>query len=114
MYHHFVTGTLITYKHITLQRYYLKRGGVNLPYLQEVLLLELNDQNEKIMISSPYRSPSQNSEQFGSFLKFFEHLQSDINAHKSSVSVILGEFNIDHPPGGLVTLTQQRLKSFFH
>ena len=63
----------------------VKRGGVciyykeslpvrviNLPYLQEALLLELNDQNKKIIISSLYRSPSQNSEEFGSFLTNFE------------------------------------------
>ena len=84
----------------------VKRGGVciyykeslpvrviNLPYLQEALLLELNDQNKKIIISSLYRSPSQNSEEFGSFLTNFEHLLSDINSRKPSVSVILGDFN---------------------
>ena len=84
----------------------VKRGGVciyhkeslpvrviNLPYLQEALLLELNDQNKKIIISSLYRSPSQNSEEFESFLTNFEHLLSDINARKPSVSVILGDFN---------------------
>ena len=84
----------------------VKRGGVciyykeslpvrviNLPYLQEALLLELNDQNKKIIISSLYRSSSQNSEEFESFLTNFEHLLSDINARKPSVSVILGDFN---------------------
>ena len=84
----------------------VKRGGVciyykeslpvrviNLPYLQEALLLELNDQNKKIIISSLYRSPSQNSEEFESYLTNFEHLLSDINARKPSVSVILGDFN---------------------
>ena len=84
----------------------VKRGGVciyykeslpvrviNLPYLQEALLLELNDQNKKIIISSLYRSSSQNSEEFESFLTNFEHLLSDIEARKSSVSVILGDFN---------------------
>ena len=64
----------------------------NLPYLQEALILELNDQNKKMIISSLYRSPSQNSEEFGSFLTDFEHLLSDINARKP-VSVILGDFN---------------------
>ena len=67
---------------------------INLPYLQEALLLELNDQNKKIIISSLYRSPSQNSEEFESFLTNFEHLLSDINARKPSVSVILGDFNV--------------------
>ena len=85
----------------------VKRGGVciyykeslpvrviNLPYLQEALLLELNDQNKKIYISSLYGSPSQNSEEFESFLTNFEHLLSNINARKPSVSVILGDFNV--------------------
>ena len=84
----------------------VKRGGIciyyreslpvrviNLPYLQEALRLELNDQNKKIIISSLYRSPSQNSEELESFLTNFEHLLSDINARKPSVSVILGDFN---------------------
>ena len=84
----------------------VKRGGVciyykeslpvrviSLPYLQEALLLELNDQNKKIIISSLYRSPSQNSEEFESFLTNFEHLQSDINARNPSISIILGDFN---------------------
>ena len=66
---------------------------INLPYLQEALLLELNDQNKRIIISSLYRSPSQNSEEFESFLTNFEHLLSDINALKPSFSVILGDFN---------------------
>ena len=66
---------------------------INLPYLQEALLLELNGQNKKIIISSLYRSPSQNSEEYESFLTSFEHLLSDINAHKPPVSVILGDFN---------------------
>ena len=65
---------------------------INLPYLQEALLLELNDQNKKIIISSLYCSPSQSSEEFESFLTSFEHL-SDINSRKPSGSVILGDFN---------------------
>ena len=57
----------------------VKRGGVciyyeeslpvrviNLSWLQEALLLELNDQNKKIIMSSLYRSPSQNSKEFES------------------------------------------------
>ena len=65
-----------------------------LPYLQEALLLELNDENKKIIISSLYRSPSQNSEEFESFLTNFEQILSDINARKPPVSVILGDFNV--------------------
>ena len=84
----------------------VKRGGVciyykeslpvriiNLPYLQEALLLELNDLKIKKNISSLYRSPSQKSEKFESFLTNFEHLLSGINARKPSGSIILGDFN---------------------
>ena len=53
-------------------------------FLQEALLLKLNDQNKKIIISSLCRSPSQNSEEFESFLTNFEYLLSDINAGKPS------------------------------
>ena len=66
---------------------------INLPYLQEVLLLELNDQNKNVIISNLYHSPSQKSEEFESFLTNFEHFLSDINARNPSVSVILGNFN---------------------
>ena len=84
----------------------VKRGGVfiyykeslpvriiNLPYLEQALLLELNDESKKIIISNLYRSPSQNSKKFESFLTNFEHLLSDINACKPSFSVIFGDFN---------------------
>ena len=66
---------------------------INLPYLQEALLLELNDLKIKKNISSLYRSPSQKSEKFESFLTNFEHLLSDTNPRKPLVSVILGDFN---------------------
>ena len=62
----------------------VKRGGVciyyneslpvraiNLSYLQETLLLGLNDQNKNIMASSICRSPSQKKEEFESFNKFW-------------------------------------------
>ena len=66
---------------------------INFPHLLEALLLELNNQNKKIIILSLYRSLSQNSKEFKSFLTNFEHLLSDINSLKPSVSVILGDFN---------------------
>ena len=56
-------------------------------------IVEPSDQNKKIIMSSLYRSPSQNSEEFERFLTNFEHLLSDINVRKPSVSFILGDFN---------------------
>ena len=43
---------------------------INVPYLQEALPLELNDQNKKNNYSL-YRSPSQKSKEFGSSLTNF-------------------------------------------
>ena len=60
---------------------------------------------KKIIITSLYCTPSQNSEEFESFLTNFEHLLSDINARKPLVSEILSDLPLDQPPGGLVTLT---------
>ena len=103
---------------LELEGYKLVRGGVciyykeslpvrviNLPYVQEALLLELNDQNKKIIISSLYRSPSQNSKEFESFSTNFELLLSDINAGKPSVFAILAVKTLDQSLGGLLTLT---------
>ena len=66
---------------------------INLPYLEQALLLELNDESKKIIISILYRSPSQNGKKIESFLTNFGHLKYDINACKPSFSVIRGDFN---------------------
>ena len=81
----------------------VKRGGVCIDYkeslpvtviklshLQEAFFLELN---VKIIISSLYGSPSQNNKELEIFLTSFEHLLSDINTRKPSVSVIFGDLN---------------------
>ena len=65
----------------------IKRGGVciyykeslpirviSLPYFKEALLLEMTDNNEKIIVSVIYRSPSQNNSEFDSFLSNLEQL----------------------------------------
>ena len=84
----------------------IKRGGVciyykeslpvrviNLPYLKEALLLEMTDNNKKIIVSIIYRSPSQNNSEFNSFLSSSEQLLSDMSNRKPTVSVITGDFN---------------------
>ena len=38
---------------------------IRLPYLKEALLLEMNDNNKKMIVSVIYRSPSQNNREFG-------------------------------------------------
>ena len=70
----------------------IKRGGVciyykeslpvpviSLPYFKEALLLEMTDNNKKIIVSAIYRSPNQNNSDFDSFLSNLEQLLSDIS-----------------------------------
>ena len=84
----------------------IKRGGVciyykeslpvrviSLPYLKEGLVLEMNDNNKKMIVSVIYRSPSQNNCEFHSFLLNFEQLLSHISTCKPAVSIITGDFN---------------------
>ena len=84
----------------------IKRGGVciyykeslpvrvlDLTYLKEALLLEMIDNNKKIIVSVIYRSPSQNNRGFNSFLSSFEQLLSEISKRKPTVSIITGDFN---------------------
>ena len=83
-----------------------KRGGIciyykeslpvrviNLPYFKEALLLEMSF-NKKVLVSVIYRFPSQNSNQFESFLSNLENFLSDINKRKPSSSVVTGDFNV--------------------
>ena len=84
----------------------VKRGGVCIyykeslpvrvlssPYLKETLLLEMIDNNKKLIVSVIYRSPRQNNCEFNSFLSSFEQLLSEISKRKPTVSIISGDFN---------------------
>ena len=77
----------------TIKSYSLPVRVISLPYLKEGLVLEMNDNNEKMIVSVIYRSPSQSSRGFDSFLLNFEQLSSDISMHKATVSIITGDFN---------------------
>ena len=61
--------------------------------MNEALLLEINDNNKKIIVSLNYRSPSQNNLEFDSFLLNFQQLLSDVSTRKQTVSIITGDFN---------------------
>ena len=63
------------------------------PYLKEALLLEMIDNNKKIIVSVIYRSPSQSNREFNSFLSSFEQLLSEISKRKPTVSIITGDFD---------------------
>ena len=77
----------------TIKSYSLPVRVISLPYLKEGLVLEMNDNNKKMIVSVIYRSPSQNSRGFDSFLLNFEQLLSDISMRKPTVSIITGDFN---------------------
>ena len=66
---------------------------ISLPYFKEALLLEMTDNNKKIIMSVIYPSPSQNNYKFDSFLSNFEQLLRDISKCKPTLSVIKGDFN---------------------
>ena len=84
----------------------IKRGGVciyykeslpvrviSLPYFKGALLLEMSNNNKKVMVSVIYRSPSQTNDEFEAFLSNFQMLLNDINNRKPSLSVTTGGFN---------------------
>ena len=84
----------------------IKRGGVciyykeslpvrviSIPYFNEALLLEMSYNNKKVMVSVIYRPPSQNNDEFDTFLSNFQMLLNDINNRKPSLSVVTGDFN---------------------
>ena len=84
----------------------IKRGGVcicykeslpvratKLPYFKEVLLLEMSNNNKKVMVYVIYCSPSQTNDEFEALLSNFQMLLNDINNRKPSLSVIAGDFN---------------------
>ena len=84
----------------------IKRGGVciyykeslpvqiiNQHYLKEALLLEMSYNNKKVIVSVIYRSPSQSTDEFDSFISNFENFLNDINKRKPSLSLVTGDFN---------------------
>ena len=84
----------------------IKRGGVciyykeslpvrdiNLSYFKEALLLEMDYNNKKVIVSVIYHSPSQNNNEFNLFLSNLEWLLCDINKRKPYLSIITGDFN---------------------
>ena len=69
----------------------IKRGGVciyfkqilpvrviTIPYLKEALLLEMNYNNKRVIVSIIYHSPSQDNSEFHSFVRSVERLLSNI------------------------------------
>ena len=61
--------------------------------LKEFLVVEIIVDNEKCFFTCLYMSPSQNCVQFSDFCKDFSILLNNINGHRPSCSVIVGDFN---------------------
>ena len=67
---------------------------IKLSYFKEALLLEMDYNNKKVLISAIYRSPNQNKNEFDLFLANLEQLLSEINKRKPYLSIITGDFNV--------------------
>ena len=81
-------GALIYYKE-TLPIKFL-----NISNLGECLICEILYENKKCFVVSLYRSPSQNIDEFDSFMRDFEHIISSINnPNNPSLILIVGDFN---------------------
>ena len=83
-----------------------KRGGVcvyyksslpiivlNISTLSECIILELSFNNKKLLFSTLYRSPSQSTEDFESFLENFEQVLLQMNNRDPFLTSVLGDFN---------------------
>ena len=86
-----------------------KRGGVSIYYKESLAVhvenisltkfpaCEVTMQNKKGYVAAIYRSPSQSTSKFESFLSRLEDLLSNILCSKSQFVVILGDFNARSP-----------------
>ena len=66
---------------------------VDITFLHECIVCELTIQNKKEYVAVMYRSPSQSSIEFESFLSGFEDMLSSVIFSKSQFTLILGDFN---------------------
>ena len=70
---------------------------VNIPSLTECLVCEVTIQNKKGYVAVVYRSPSQSTSEFESFLSGLEDLLSNAFCSKSKFTVVLGDLNARPP-----------------
>ena len=70
---------------------------VNIPSLAECLVCEVTIQNKKGYVHVVYRSPSQSTSEFVSFLSGLEDLISNTLCLKSQFTVVLGDLNARSP-----------------
>ena len=86
---------------------HIKRGGVciyyrdtlpvkiiNLNILNECLVCELSFASCRVCLVSIYRTPSQSSNEYDTFLLNFEHLLTYLNSLKPHVLLVTGHINV--------------------
>ena len=66
---------------------------VQINYLPECLVCEVNYKNKKIFIVTLYRYPSENIDEFDEFLRSFESAIDHINQCNPYFVLITGDFN---------------------
>ena len=66
---------------------------ISIPYLNESLLCEVTIRSKKCIMGTVYRSPSQNSDEFESFLSNFEFLLQDNSNRNPYLTLLLGDYN---------------------
>ena len=66
---------------------------ISIPYLNESLLCEVTIGSKKCIIGTVYRSPSQNFNEFQSFLSNFEFSLQDISNRNPYLTLLLGDYN---------------------
>ena len=59
----------------------------------KVFLVKLQLDQNKCIIGTVYRSPSQNSDEFESFLSNFEFVLQDISNRNPYLTLLLGDYN---------------------
>ena len=67
---------------------------IQINYLPECLVCEINYDKRKIFIVTLYRSPSQTADKFNEFLSGFEGVIDSINQCNPYFTVITGDFNV--------------------
>ena len=66
---------------------------IQLSYVPECLVCEINYKKKKIFIVTLYRSPSQSTDEFDEFLRGFEDVIDYINQCNPYFTLITGDFN---------------------
>ena len=76
-----------------LYAHILRNRCLSNTYLQDCLILEVSINNKKGYVVSLYRYPSQNPDEFDSFINNLEKLIIDLYSRKADFVLMVGDFN---------------------